>query len=227
MWPSSSVAGRFGSPTGVTAQPWPRASGDQRALGVRKPSTRRPPQACSGCEPRPARPSHGGLMRRRPGARFPTPPSPPSPRVRVAHRVSSAITASSRNAGARRNGDFEIRACPSVADPAFAVLSALGLVMDRMAEDREVGELFVGDEDDVAATPTVAPVRPAARDVPLTAEGHRAHPAVPAFNVNPCPVGEGHRTGYSAGTASGCTNTRRPLRPLVTSTRPATVAKMV
>ncbi len=105
-------------------------------------------------------------------------------------------------------------------------------VVHQVAERREVDDLLVGDQQHTTAAAAVAAVRAAARDLGLTPEGHAAHPAVATLHVDLSSIGEGHRrtrpipTQRAAG-SSGCTKMRRPLRPVVNSMRPVTVAKIV
>ena len=91
-----------------------------------------------------------------------------------------------------------------------------------MAEPAQVDDLVVSDDDDVATPPAVAPIGAALGRVCLTAEREASVPPASRLDVDLGPVGE----AQLAGASTGCTNTRRPLLPLVNSTRPETVAKM-
>ena len=83
-----------------------------------------------------------------------------------------------------RHGEDDVVAVGAVLARAAAVAAA-PRVEDRLrAEGREIAQIGVGDEDDVAAAAAVAPVRPALRHELLAAEAEAAVAAAARLDAN-------------------------------------------
>lgn len=143
------------------------------------------------------------------------------PIARRGHLTDHLIVA--QHARAWRHMNLERVAVLAVPVAPFALAARPRLVVHGMTKPAQVDDLVVCNHHNVATAPAVAPIGATLGRVGLTAKREASVPPAPGFDVDLGAVGE----AQLAGASTGCTNTRRPLLPLVNSTRPETVAKMV
>jgi hypothetical protein len=91
---------------------------------------------------------------------------------------------------AHRNGHDEIIASLAVPEVAFAVASGPGPAMGTAFDVDETGHGGIGREDDIAATPSLASDRLAARLPPLAFESGYAGATVTAARKQACLIDE-------------------------------------
>src|SRR5262245_44375921 len=80
--------------------------------------------------------------------------------------------------------DDQVGAVAAVAIGASPALSVLGFPLPALGERGQAVDARRGDDDHVAAVPSVAAVGPAARHVLLASEAHAAVTAAPALDLN-------------------------------------------
>src|SRR6185295_4147835 len=90
--------------------------------------------------------------------------------------------------GSRGHREDEVLPGRAVTLCPASMAATLRRVMAPSAKRREIPQVRIRDQHDVAAAPAVAPIRPSARHVGLAAEAHAAVPAASGLHLDRYPV---------------------------------------